>query len=162
VVDLTSKTSIHYQEEAKRTEIKDQIEKCRISSPQDGLVVYNQPEQSRFGTGSRQSIIAQGESVYEGQKMMRIPDLTRMQVSVKIHEALITKVRGDEYIPTRFTDRLRAALLLTPDPLGQLLGQVAFAEKEEQLREQYRSLENQLKRDENGKALRGQKARIRI
>src|SRR5262249_36114735 len=65
VVDLTSKTSIHYQEEAKRTEIKDQIEKCRISSPQDGLVVYNQPEQSRFGTGSRQSIIAQGESVYE-------------------------------------------------------------------------------------------------
>ena len=37
-----------------------------------------------------------GEQVKEGQKMMRIPDLRKMQVNTKVHEALVAKIRGDD------------------------------------------------------------------
>ncbi len=56
------------------------------------MVVYYIPEQARFGGGSQQSIVAQGEPVREGQKLMQIPDLRHMLVNTKVHEALITKV----------------------------------------------------------------------
>ena len=43
-------------------------------------MIYYVPEQTRMGSGSTQSIVAQGEPVREGQKLMRIPDLTKMMV----------------------------------------------------------------------------------
>jgi hypothetical protein len=49
------------QEQKRLEEIQSQIKMCKIHAPQDGMVVYYQPEQSRFGGGSQQSIIAQGE-----------------------------------------------------------------------------------------------------
>ena len=59
------------------------------------MVVYYVSEQSRYGSGSQQSIIAQGEPVKEGQKLMRIPDLRRMLVNTKVHEAMVSRVHGD-------------------------------------------------------------------
>ena len=53
------------------------------------MVVYYVPEQARFGGGSQQSIVAQGEPVREGQKLMQIPDLKHMLVNTKVHEALV-------------------------------------------------------------------------
>src|SRR5262249_20726394 len=47
---------------------------------------------ARFGGGSQQSIVAQGEPVREGQKLMQIPDLEHMLVNTKVHEALVSKV----------------------------------------------------------------------
>src|SRR5262249_34851865 len=71
--DREAKHKIREQEIEKHKEIKAESAKCDIRSPQQGLVVYYMPEQSRFGSGSQQSIIAQGEPVREGQKLMRIP-----------------------------------------------------------------------------------------
>ncbi|HZT79505.1 MAG TPA: efflux RND transporter periplasmic adaptor subunit, partial [Gemmataceae bacterium] len=42
---------------------------------------------------SQTSVVAQGEPVREGQKLMQLPDLTHLQVSIGIHEALVTRVR---------------------------------------------------------------------
>jgi len=39
-------------------EIEEEIAKCQIFAPQDGMVVYYQSEQSRFGSGSQQSTVA--------------------------------------------------------------------------------------------------------
>lgn len=159
IIDLDAKTRIYDQEGAKRREILDQIEKCTIRSPQDGLVVYVVPESSRmFGGGSsRQMLIAQGESVFEGQKLMRIPDLDKMQVNVKVHESLISRVKGDQFEQTHFLGRVRTAMLLVPGTLSRLVGQVGYAGIDEKLREEYKQVEHRLK--EGG---RGQSARIRV
>jgi hypothetical protein len=60
------------------------------------MVVYFVSEQSRFGGGSQNSIVAQGEPVREGQNLMRIPNLKKMQVVARVHEAMISRIRSDE------------------------------------------------------------------
>lgn len=117
--DQLTKRSVYLQEEEKYKDIVDQIANCRIYSPQDGLVVYYVSEQSRFGSGSSQSIVAVGEPVKEGQRLMRIPDLRRMLVNTKVHEAMVSRVRGESWQQTGFSDALRAALLCMNDPLSR-------------------------------------------
>src|SRR5207248_4993938 len=66
--DRKAKQAVYAQEQSKYGEIEEEIRKCIITSPQDGLVVYYVPEQARFGMGQQQSVVAQGEPVREGQK----------------------------------------------------------------------------------------------
>ena len=105
--DYNAKFQTLRLEEEKLKDIEDQIRDCRIYSPQDGMVVYYQSEQSRFGGGSQQSIIAQGEPVREGQKLMRIPNLQRMQVVARVHEAMIARIRPDEYESKGLSETVR-------------------------------------------------------
>ncbi len=93
--DSETKKSVYLQEKARTEEIEDEIRKCVLTAPQDGLVVYFVPDQARFGGGTQQAIVAQGEPVREGQKLMRIPNLSHMLVNVRVHEAMRAKVRGD-------------------------------------------------------------------
>jgi multidrug resistance efflux pump len=107
--DRETKTSIYNQELTRYKEIEDEIKKCKIYSPQDGMVVYFVPEQARNGGGSQQSIIAQGEPVREGQKLMQIPDLHKMMVNTKVHEALVSRVNQGQKATVRidaFPDRI--------------------------------------------------------
>jgi multidrug resistance efflux pump len=90
--DRSAKKSIWEQEVARYKDIEEEIKKCKIYAPQDGMVVYFVPEQVRGGGGSQQSIVAQGEPVREGQKLMQIPDLNKMLVNTKVHEALVSRV----------------------------------------------------------------------
>ena len=89
---LTAKRSVYSQQQGRYRDILEQLQKCKVWAPRDGIAVYYIPEQARWGVGSRQSIVAQGENVSEGQKMMQIPDLQNMRVSTKVHEALAPKV----------------------------------------------------------------------
>jgi multidrug resistance efflux pump len=91
-----SKRSVFEQKLNLQHETEGEIAKCVFLAPQDGLVVYYVPEQVRGGGGSQQSIIAQGEPVREGQKMMQIPDLTQMVVNVRVPEALVSKLGNEE------------------------------------------------------------------
>lgn len=117
-----AKNSVYLQQEAKLAEIDDEIHKCRVYSPQDGLAVYFVPDQGRFGTG-QQALVAQGENVKEGQKLLRIPNLGKMQVNVRVHEAMVSRLRPETVRSTGYSDALSAALLLSPAPLslGQFL-----------------------------------------
>ncbi len=89
--DRDTKKSIYDQGVTKYNDIINEIKKCRLAAPQDGLVVYYAADQMRWGIG-RQSLVAQGESVAENQKLMQIPDLKHMLVNAKIHEALVGRV----------------------------------------------------------------------
>jgi multidrug efflux pump subunit AcrA (membrane-fusion protein) len=149
--DRLTKKSIYEQEEARYREIDEEINKCVLLAPQDGMVVYYVSEQSRWGSGSQQSIIAQGEPVREGQRLMRIPDLNKMLVNTRVHEALVSRVRGELTRPTGFGDTVRAALMTTPDALARLLGQTGFAV----LREHFRDKEARV-------VYGGQPAHVRI
>jgi len=91
--------SVLRQELDKMSEIKDQLAACKIVAPQTGMVVYYKENSGRFGN-STEGLIAVGAQVKEGQKMLRIPDLNRMQVSVKVHEALVSRIKGDDRKPT--------------------------------------------------------------
>ncbi len=88
-------TTTAQQEKARKSEVEAEIAKCTVLAPQDGLVVYYVPEQVRGGGGSQQSIVAQGEPVREGQKMLQIPDLSTMMVNVRVHEALVSHLRDE-------------------------------------------------------------------
>lgn len=89
-----AKKSIYLQELSRFKEIEDEIKKCKVFAPQDGMVVYFVPEQARGGGGAQQGIVAQGEPVREGQKLMQIPDLRSMLVNTKVHEALVSRVNS--------------------------------------------------------------------
>ena len=143
--------SIFQQEEDKLREIEQQIRACKIYAPQDGLVVYHKDQTSRFS--SNQNLIAVGEQVREGQKLMRIPDLRRMQVNTRVHEAMISRIRGDDRQSTGFCDALRVGLLAGPHGFTRI---VATAEQPLALiREIYRDKEYYL-------ASLGQRASVRV
>jgi multidrug efflux pump subunit AcrA (membrane-fusion protein) len=78
------------QEIAKLQVWEEQMQQCHITSPIDGIVVYHVPEANRF---AQVPIVAQGEPVKEGQKLLRICDMTQFQVQTRIHEAQISFVR---------------------------------------------------------------------
>jgi multidrug resistance efflux pump len=99
--DRDTKRSIWEQEKTHYQEILDEIKKCKIYAPQDGMVVYFIPEQARWGGGAQQSIVAQGEPVREGQKLMQIPDLRHMLVNTKVHEAMVSRVKRGQRVLVR-------------------------------------------------------------
>jgi multidrug efflux pump subunit AcrA (membrane-fusion protein) len=153
--DRRAKQSIYEQELARYYDIEDEIKKCLIVAPQDGLVVYYVSEQSRFGSGSQQAIIAQGEPVREGQKLMRIPNLSRMLVNTRIHEAMVSRVRGERYRKTGFSESIQACMTLPLDPLARLTGVMAFNGIRESFLEDHRGEDQVLESA-------GQLAKIRV
>lgn len=65
--------------------MKDQLAKCKILAPTDGIVQYPSDEgMFRMGNSGR---IAAGEKAYEGQALVSLPDTSQMIVSLRIHEA---------------------------------------------------------------------------
>jgi HlyD family secretion protein len=100
--------SVYDLELARKQDIENEIAKCTILAPQDGLVVYYIPEQAGRGAGTQQSIVAQGEPVREGQKMMQIPDLSHMIVTARVPEAFVAHLHGSA--PHDHTNRQEATI----------------------------------------------------
>jgi multidrug resistance efflux pump len=98
--DRDSKKSVYEQERTKYKDIEEEIRKCKLGAPIDGLVVYYVPEQTRWGVG-RQALVAQGEAVTENQKLMQIPDLKHMFVNAKVHEALVSRIHKGQQAVVR-------------------------------------------------------------
>jgi multidrug efflux pump subunit AcrA (membrane-fusion protein) len=153
--DRDTKKSLYLQALAQYEDIEAEIKKCKIYAPQAGLVVYYVPEQTRFGSGAQQSIVAQGEPVREGQKLMRIPDLSQMLVNTRVHEAMVSRVRGETWKRTGFSEGVQAGMLLMPGGGSRLLNQSAFASMRETFGERHKDLEQRMTRN-------GQRALVRI
>ncbi len=78
-----------YEKEQERYDrYKEQLEKCKIYAPQDGMVAYAM-EGGRRGGGS---VIEEGAFVRQRQKILTIPDLSSMQVSTSVHESVLDQV----------------------------------------------------------------------
>jgi len=146
-----------YDQENDRLRDEEKYEKYyRMAAPQSGLIVYFIPEQQRFGSGAQQGTVAQGEPVREGQKLIRIPNLGKMMVNARVHEAMVSKVRGELIKPTGYTDSFRLALTLgRQDPLGL----AAYYEGVEEFRDRYRE---KLRDKEQTVLFPGHEAKIRI
>jgi HlyD family secretion protein len=64
--------------------MKEQLAKCEIHAPTDGVVQYGPSGERRFWSENR---VAPGEQVYAGQTILTLPDTSQMLVSTRIHEA---------------------------------------------------------------------------
>lgn len=64
--------------------LKEQLAKCEIVAPADGVVRYGESGERRYWSSNR---IAAGEQVYPGQVLITLPDTSQMMVSTRIHEA---------------------------------------------------------------------------
>lgn len=99
-------------EKKKEEKLRRQIRNCKITAPNDGLVVYaNDP--NRFG-GQQTPQIEEGATVRERQKIFSLPDITRMQVNTKVHESMIDRI----------TPGLRARIKVDAFPDTTLIGVV--------------------------------------
>ena len=94
----TAKQKLSLEEE-KLVEVKDQMKKSKIYAPGSGLVVYHVAESSRYG-GSSQPI-EKGSTLRKGQDIINLPDLSQMQVALKIHESRINQVKPGLFVQVR-------------------------------------------------------------
>jgi len=94
-----------------------QIAACMIKAPAPGLVVYASSSEifmRRGGGGGTRRTIAEGETVYERQKIITLPDTAEMIAEIAVHEAEVDKVRPGQ----------RAVITLDPFPDEEFKGQV--------------------------------------
>ncbi len=79
----SDRTSLQLEKD-RETHLKSQRANCRILAPQDGQVVY-------FMTrwGGEEDLIREGKKVYEREILLRLPDISQMQVKGLVNEANI-------------------------------------------------------------------------
>jgi RND family efflux transporter MFP subunit len=68
--------------------LKQQLERCTVTAPQDGILVYDKSRP--WDPASR---IQAGGVVHFQRQLFSLPDLAQMQVKLKIHESAVNKVR---------------------------------------------------------------------
>ena len=66
------------------------LTKCKIVAPHQGMAVYAMEEDRR----SSSSGIAEGAFVRERQRILTLPDLSKMQVKTSVHESILDQVRA--------------------------------------------------------------------
>lgn len=64
------------------------LERFEIKAPDDGTVAY--PTESRYWGGED---IREGATVWQNQTVFNLPNMSKMQVKVGIHESLISKIK---------------------------------------------------------------------
>jgi HlyD family secretion protein len=81
-------------EKARLDRLQDQLKNCVITAPKKGMVVYANDGGSggRFGGSTPQAQVEEGAMVRESQALVRLPDLSRMQVKVTIHESRVDQI----------------------------------------------------------------------
>lgn len=125
-------------------DLQKEIDNCRILAPHSGMVVYSVSSQNRYGAGSQQAILAQGEPVREGQLLMVLPNMDSLGVDTLIPEALIARVHGEHRVPTGFTDSLHAGGFPAGQPFGFLGWHLGFLGMEDEIQEHYHSMEHRV------------------
>jgi RND family efflux transporter MFP subunit len=98
--EVRSRTAVVEQEAAGIRAIEDELRDCMVVAPRDGLVLYAQDQ----GTGralAQQAVLARGESVREGQRMLRVCSLSQMVVNTRVHEALVSRLRPGQRAQVR-------------------------------------------------------------
>jgi HlyD family secretion protein len=118
---LNARKATYDLEETRLARLKRQLDNTRIFAPQTGLVVYG-------SQGRDQTPIEEGASVRERQEIIKLPDLSRMVVDVKVHESQISQVRRgqtalvtiDSIPDRRFRGRVQRVAVL-PDSQSRWL-----------------------------------------
>jgi len=84
---LSSEKAAFEMEEARLIRYREQIQNCVYTAPQSGMVVYANEQDRR--RGSTAPSIEEGAMVRESQTIIKLPDLSQMQVKVTVHESKV-------------------------------------------------------------------------
>jgi HlyD family secretion protein len=87
--DLISQSNTLALNEKKLDRDRKNLRATRLEAPQDGLVVYAMTE-NRF---SSESLIEEGAVVRNRQELIKLPDTSRMKVTIKVHESHVGLVQ---------------------------------------------------------------------
>ncbi len=90
---MASEKAAFEQEEKRLRRYEEQLTKCEVYAPDDGMVVYANEQQQRRGSSSRTSAVEDGAIMIERQTMIRLPDLSHMQVKCTVHESKIDSLK---------------------------------------------------------------------
>ncbi len=94
----TAQEQLYWQEKRVK-EIKQNIEYCTITAQAPGLVVYgtggsdDMYRSMRYRGGGSSGVVAEGETVSEGQTILSMPDTASMVAEIGVHETEVDKVR---------------------------------------------------------------------
>ncbi len=106
-------------------ELETQIANCTIRAKAPGLVIYGtggsgDAFRAMRGRGGGSGIIAEGETVYEGQTIISMPDTATMVAEISVHETEVDKVRPGQpatIVMDAFPDRILYGEVLEVAPL---------------------------------------------
>jgi len=87
--DLSAQSNTLTLSEAKLARDRKNLTNSIIRAPQEGLVVYAVSD-SHF---SSESLIEGGATVRNRQELIKLPDLSRMKVNIKVHESHISMIQ---------------------------------------------------------------------
>jgi RND family efflux transporter MFP subunit len=82
---------------AERTEkqtfdrLEKQLQKCTVKAPQDGILVY-----AKDRPWDMNARVQPGAMIHFQQPLFSLPDLGNMQIKVKIHEAMVKKIKPQQ------------------------------------------------------------------
>jgi len=87
---LKAKDSEFTRQKARLTKLDEQIKKCEVTAPVDGMAVY-----STTGQSGRRSMepLAAGQEIRERQELIYLPTTASMKAEIKVHESSLTKVK---------------------------------------------------------------------
>ncbi len=99
------------------------IEYCVVKAERSGLVIYPTAKPWEYAPE-----IEEGATVYMGQTMLLIPDMTKMQVKISIHESFIDRMRPGLAARVALPDRTLAgevsSVASVTEPAGEWNGYV--------------------------------------
>ena len=89
---LRADTATLKNEEDHLKHLELQLTRCVIYAPTKGMVIYANENRSRWGNSDPD--IFEGAQVRERQAIIRLPDLTNMQVRTTVHESKVNQIRA--------------------------------------------------------------------
>jgi HlyD family secretion protein len=90
---MASEQAAFKLEEDKLARWQYQLTKCVITAPDEGMVVYANDLQQRRGGQSRMSQVEEGAIMIERQSIIKLPDLSHMQVKCTVHESKVDSLK---------------------------------------------------------------------
>ena len=88
---LYSKEATYSLEKERLEKWRKQLEACTIRAPASGQVVYSSSMMNRWAR--RRGLIEVGAEIRERQKIISIPDTSKMKVEIKVHETWVDKIK---------------------------------------------------------------------
>ena len=128
--DVAQKRSVELAKQAawelqmsRERKLERSIAACTLIAPADGLVVYANDPSRLFG--SKQPQIEEGATVRERQKILSLPDLSQLQVSIKLDESQVNRVVPNmkarisvESFPDQMLNGRVLSVAPLPDPMN--------------------------------------------
>jgi len=91
--DLERAKRLYESQVEKEKEVREQLAKMELVAPSDGLVIYGEGGAGRRRYREDESEISVGSNVYKGQVVITLPNVTKMQVGIRVHESDFPKIR---------------------------------------------------------------------